>query len=239
MKTMKRVMGLMACGLAMTVAAANAAAEAAPGFYLGLSGGESKVKDMSQGQFDGILLDVFFNVGAPLISGTSSFEESARSLSLFAGYQFNPFIAVEAGYVDLGAAEYRFRGQVNPPGPISVAPASLSMDIETTGFTISGIGSLPLGDIFDLHGRLGFLIADTELKVETTIGNGSGSDSRKLDSTNVLFGVGGAFHLGDHWSISIDWTRYDNVGDEDEDDDPDTEAGFDIDVWSLSGMFRF
>ena len=43
----------------------------------------------------------------------------------------------------------------------------------------------------------------------------------------------------DHWSLSVDWTRYDNVGDEDEDDDVSTEAGFDVDALSLSAAFRF
>ena len=239
MKTMKRVVGVMACGVALFATVGTAAAETEPGFYLGVSGGQSKFKDMSQGDFDDILLGVFFDVGAPVISGTSTFDESAKALSIFGGYQFNPYIAVEGAYLDLGAAEYRFRGQVNPPGPITAISAALSMDLETTGFTISGIGSLPLSEMFDLHGRLGFFIADTELKVGSTIGGSSASDTEKLDSTSVLFGVGGAVHIGTRWSVSLDWTRYDNVGDEDEDDDADTEAGFDVDMWSLSGIFRF
>jgi hypothetical protein len=50
-------------------------------------------------------------------------------------------IAVELGYVDLGAAEYRSSGTVNPPGPIAVAPATANIDVESKGFTLRGIGS--------------------------------------------------------------------------------------------------
>jgi OmpA-OmpF porin, OOP family len=235
MKTIKRVI----CGLGLMALAPHALAEADQGFYLGVGVGESTYNDLSQDDFDDIVVSSFFEAGAPVTSGNSSFEDSATSLAIFAGYRFNPYIAVEGGYMNLGATEYRFRGQVNPPGPISSVPASLSMDIESTGITLSGIGSIPLGSIFDLHGRLGLFISDTELKVGTTIENSGGSDSEKLDSESVLFGVGGAFHIGNHFTVSLDWTRYDNVGDEDEDDDADTEAGIDIDLLSLSAMFRF
>ena len=235
MKTIKRVM----CGLGLLALAPHAIAEVDRGFYLGVGVGESTYKDLSQDEFDDIVVSSFIGAGAPVISGNSSFEDGATSLAIFAGYRFNPYIAVEGGYINLGATEYRFSGQVNPPGPTSSIPASLSMDIESTGITLSGLGSIPLTSIFDLHGRLGFFISDTELKVRTNIEASTASESETLDSESVFFGVGGAFHIGNHFTVSLDWTRYDNVGDEDEDDDPDTEAGIDIDLLSVSASFRF
>lgn len=238
MKAAQWAIGLLAVGLGAVAFTSTASAEAQPGFYVGLTGGKSTF-DLQQEEFDGIVLDVFFEVGAPVISGTSTFEDSDTTISLFGGYQFNPYIAVELGYTDLGAAEYRSSGTVNPPGPTTSVPAAVGMDIETTGFTISGIGSIPLGSVVDIHGRLGFFIADTELGVDVTIGSSTSHETEKLDSQGVLFAVGAGLHFGDHWSMSLDWTRYDNVGDEDEDDDPDTEAGFDVDALSVSAMFRF
>jgi hypothetical protein len=213
-------------------------AEAQPGFYLGVSAGESTF-DVKKDELDDVVLGVFFGQGLPVLTASSKMEDSDSSLALIAGYQFLPYIALEASYLDLGAAEYRSSGTINPPGPVFSAPASVDVDIETKGFTLTGIGSLPLGKVVDLHGRLGFFFAETELSTVVRIGSGTGTDKRSLDSNGVLFGVGAGFQFGQHFSMSLDWTRYDNVGDEDEDDDFETEAGFDIDALSLSAMFRF
>lgn len=238
MKTIQRAIRLLACGLGAVAIAPTAGAEAQAGFYVGASAGESSF-DIEQSDFDGVVLDVFFSQGVPVLSASSKFEDSDTAFSVFGGYRFNPYIAVEGSYVDFGAAEYRAIGTVNPPGPAVSAPASVDLDVESKGLTVAGLASLPLGDFVDLHGRLGFMFADTDLSVRVSIANGRGTDSESLESTSVYFGLGAGFHLGEHWSLSVDWTRYDNVGDEDEDDDLDTEAGFDIDAVTFAAMFRF
>jgi hypothetical protein len=128
---------------------------------------------------------------------------------------------------------------VNPPGPVVSAPAAVDIDVESQGFTLAALGSLPVGNIVDLHGRLGFLFAKTDLSVAVRVSPVSGADTETLDSIGAFYSVGAGLNFGEHWSLSLDWTRYDNVGDEDEDDDATTEAGFDIDALSVSAMFRF
>lgn len=238
MKTMQRVLRVAACGLCAATALPAVAAETQPGFYLGLGAGQSSY-DMEKTEFDVIVLDVLFSQGAFPTSLTSTFEDSDTTVSLVAGYNFNSYIAVEAGYVDLGTAEYRSSGTVNPPGPVASAPTTLNLDVESKGFTAAALGSLPLGEVVNLHGRLGFLVASTELSVTARIGNGVGTDSDKLDSVSAFFSVGAGVNLGDHWSLSLDWTRYNNIGDENDDDDLSTEAGFDVDALSVSALFRF
>lgn len=239
MKSKQRVIGILACGLCAAVVAPTASAEVKRGFYIGLRGGESTF-DLEKEEFDDIVVDSFFVAGAgSVMSGSSSFEDSDTTIALIAGYQILPYLAVEASYIDLGAAEYTWTGTLNPPGPAINVPAAMHFTAETEGFSMNGIASLPLGRHFDLHGRFGFLIADTKLKVDATIGGTTGRDSEKFDSENLLFGVGAGFHLGEHWSLNLDWTRYDNVGDGDEDDDEDTDEGFDVDALTFSAMFRF
>lgn len=222
----------------MAAAQPALSAEVQPGFYLGLGAGQSSY-DIKGGELDDVVLDALFSQGMIVTSGSSSFEDSDTSLALFAGYHFNPYIGVEAGYIDLGAAEYRSRGTVNPIGPAPSAPSSVNVDVESKGFTLAALGSLPLGSVVDLHGRFGFLFAQTDLSVAVRVGPGSAADTETLDSIGAFFGVGAGFNFGEHWSLSVDWTRFDNVGDEDEDDDVTTEAGFDIDALSVSATFRF
>jgi len=238
LKAIQRAIQVTVCGLCAATSLPAVAAETQAGFYVGLGAGQSSF-DIEKSELDDVVLDVLFSQGLLVTSGASTFEDSDTALSLFAGYHFNPYIAVEAGYIDLGTAEYRSTGTVNPPGPVVSAPTAVDIDVESTGFTLAALGSLPLGEVVDLHGRLGFLFATTDLSVTARIGSGVGADTEKLDSIGGFFSVGTGFNVGEHWSLSLDWTRYDNVGDEDEDDDPDTQAGFNIDALSVSAMFRF
>lgn len=238
MKALRYAIQVIAGGLCLATTQAAISAEVQPGFYAGISAGEASF-DIEKSELDDVVLAALFSQGLLVTSSASTFEDSDTSLALFAGYHFNKYIAVEAGYVDLGTAEYRATGTVNPPGPIVSAPTSMNIDVESTGFTLAALGSLPLGNFVELHGHLGFLFASTDLSVAARIASGSSSDTETLDSIGGFYGVGAGFNLGEHWSLSLDWTRYDNVGDEDEDDDVTTEAGFDVDALSVSAMFRF
>jgi OOP family OmpA-OmpF porin len=213
------------------------AAETKAGFYIGLGAGESSF-DIEKSELDDVVRGALLSQGIPAAPRASTFEDSDTALSLFAGYRFNPYIAVEAGYIDLGTAEYRSTGNVNPPGPIVSAPMAVDIDVESKGFTLGALGSLPLGEVVELHGHLGFLFATTDLSVTARSASTSAS-TEQLDSIGGYYGVGVGFNLGQHWSLSLDWTRYDNVGDENDDDDARTQAGFDIDALSVSAMFRF
>lgn len=238
MKTIRRAIQVMVGGLCVATALPAAAAEMTSGFYVGLGAGQASF-DLDKAEFDDVVVDVLLSQGMFVTSGSSKLEDSDTQLSLFAGYHFNPYIAVEAGYVDLGTAEYRSIGTVNPPGPVVSAPTSVDFDVESKGFTVSALGTLPLNDMFDVHGHLGFLFAKTDIAVTARIASAVGTSSDSLDSTGAFFGVGAGLRLGERWAFSLDWTRYDNVGDEDEDDDVRTEAGFDIDALSVSATFRF
>jgi hypothetical protein len=238
MKTVRYAIHGVLGGLCLASMQPAVAAEVQPGFYIGVGGGESSF-DLEKSELDYVVRTALASQGLFLTSGSSTFEDSDTSLALFAGYRFNPYIAVEGGYIDLGAAEYRSAGTVNPPGPIVSLPTTMNIDVESNGFTIAGLGSLPIGEVFELHGRLGLLFASTDLTVSGRFGNSSASQTESFDSIGAFYGVGAGLNLGQHWSLSLDWTRHDNVGDEDEDDDATTEAGFDVDSLSFSAMFRF
>jgi OOP family OmpA-OmpF porin len=154
------------------------------------------------------------------------------SWSAFGGYRFSSFLAVEAGYIDFGTAEYRASGTVNPPGPVASAPASYSADFDVSGFTLAAIGSFPLGQMFDLHARAGVLFADTEISQSVTIGTMSAGDSFSTNSQDLFYGLGVGLHLGERWSLSLDWQQFKDVGDEDDTGETD------IDRLSLGVTFR-
>lgn len=92
----------------------------------------------------------------------------ARSLSAFLGARFNPHLAVELSYIDLGENE-----------------ASVDGDRETfgvDGFAVSVLGLAPLTDSLSVYGRVGMYDWDLEVEV-----NG---DSFKEDGRDALAGLG-------------------------------------------------
>ena len=70
------------------------------------------------------------------------------------GYRFSPYWAVELGYYDLG--EYDF------------SSGSIAGTAKAKSVGLSVVGILPLGDMFDVYGRLGY--ANSELKVNASSG---------------------------------------------------------------------
>lgn len=247
MKRLQRAMHIAMCGVSALIFSQAASAEAGEGFYIGVSGGNSTYKELERAEFDGIVYNAFLSAGALPLSSSSSLEDKGTAAALLLGYQFNPYIAVEGRYVDLGTAEYRASGTVNPPGPIASASAFSSVDIGGTGFGVSAVGGLPLGSVFDLHGRLGLFVSKTKIDTLVQIGTSTGRDSRSLDSQNIFASIGTAIHIGEHFSLSLDWARYADLGDEedfidldyDEEEDDEGGGGMDVDALTLSAVFRF
>jgi OmpA-OmpF porin, OOP family len=217
-------------GLIMAFSAANAVEE---GFYVGLQGGQATA-DIDQDELDFIVDDAFFSAGAPIINGSSSLEDSDTTWSVFGGYRFNPYLAIEAGYLDLGTFEYRAEGTVNPPGPVTSTSATAAIDFSSSGFTTAVVGSIPLSESFDLHGKLGIFFSDTEFEIGVGIG-GSGGSPFKVSGTDtdVYYGAGVSWYAGANWTLGLDYLLYKDVGNEDDTGETD------LDSVTLQAGYRF
>lgn len=200
-------------GLALSMASTASWAEGTSGWYFGVTGGQAEA-DLSKAELDEIVLDAFSSFGT--VDGDATLDDSDTSFSLFGGYRFSQYFAVEAGYVDFGTAEYRASGVLDPFGPQTPVDASYSADFEVSGFTATAIGAVPIGTLFDVHGRAGLLFADTEITETATIATTSDRESFSASSENLFYGVGVGLQLGQNWSFSLDWQQFKDVGDDDE-----------------------
>ena len=97
------------------------------------------------------------------------------------GWRFNPYIALEADYVDLG----------NPNGNFDATGSSGDYELELSGFAGYVIGSLPLG-IFELSAKVGYYLHDVNLHVDfDNIGPNNGDVFDSDDSGEaVVYGIG-------------------------------------------------
>ncbi len=189
----------------------NAAWGTEPGWYYGISGGQSHI-DIKQAELDDLANFVIASAGTPLTS-SSTIEDSDTPWSIFFGYQFSPYFAFEAGYLNLGSFPYHYTGTVDLGGTIGPAPSSFDFSFETVGYPVSAIGMLPIGQMFDVHGRAGILFADSDVKIFATAGNASIAPRLSASSSDLFYGAGAGMNFGDTWSLSIDWVFYDKVGD--------------------------
>lgn len=115
-----------------------------------------------------------FYVGADL--GKTKIDDvsgRATSAGAFIGYNFHQNFAIEAGYRRLG--DYTFRG------------FGYSADVDLNQAALSVVGKLPVGNGFDVYGRLGYNRVEAEANAYGV--NADESVSKAL----VGVGVGYAF----------------------------------------------
>lgn len=134
------------------------------------------------------------------------------------GWRFNPYLALEADYVDLGA----------PSGGFEASGSSGDYEVDLSGFAGYLIGTLPLG-IFELSAKVGYYIHDATVHVDfDNIGPGNGD---VFDSDNngeaFVYGVGAGVTFFGHLNAKIEYELMDI------DDVDDAHA-----LW-LTGAWRF
>jgi OmpA-like transmembrane domain len=152
-------------------------------------------------------------------------DDEANAFGGFVGYRIFPYAAVELAYTHLGTLhEYQPAIAITP----TITTAAVESELETQGPALSLLALMPLTDRWDVYLRGGMLFADQKVshtsvfpRQETTYG-----------SDSLLFGVGTQFDFGAHWTVRLDFQRFDSVGE-------DNGIGeTDIDVISLGVLFR-
>ena len=118
------------------------------GWYIGGEVGTAKT-DVSQTQ-----LDTFYSESG-LNATSTDIDNKGISGSLFFGYQFNRYFALEAGYLNLGDRSIDFTGQSSDLNAYYDSAEHIYPQ-SAYGFSISALMSLPLSDSFRITGKLGY-----------------------------------------------------------------------------------
>lgn len=175
-----------AAGLALVAAPAMADDT---GFYAGLG----------IGQF-GIDLDDVEGSGL-------DFDEDDTGFRGFGGWQFTKYFAVEAGYLDGGSASATI-------GDIAVDGIEADLEVEASGFDVTLVGTLPIGESFYGYARAGFIAWDADLSAVVREDDGEGgvittSESASDSGEDPAYGLGFGMDFGDNASARIEYTLYD------------------------------
>jgi len=120
------------------------------------------------------------------------YDDQDTALSLFGGYQFNRWFALEGGYIDLGEIE----------------PNRAGASLEADTFYVAAVGTIPVNDAFAVYGKVGVhrWNADTGLAVL------GGDDS----GTDATYGVGAQYRFNERFALRAELSRFE-LGDADVD----------------------
>ena len=128
------------------------------------------------------------------------FDASDTGFKVFGGYRFMDYFAAELEYIDGGTAED------------GVA------EIDVSGWNVSGLGRLPLGEKFNVFAKLGMIFWDADLG-----GIARGSESGE----DFSWGIGAGYSLTEQFGVQVEYQGF-------EISDADT-----VDMISLSGTWQF
>jgi OOP family OmpA-OmpF porin len=200
---------------ALAVAASPMVAAEEPAWYVGFNAGQARAKIDDARIAKGLLSDGFTTTGI-------SDDDRHSGFKVFGGYSFNKYIALEAGYFDLG--RFGFTATTLPLG-------TLRGDIKIKGWNADLVGSWPLGEHFSLFARGGLNYAEAR---DSFVGTGLVAvlnPEPKKRAANYKFGAGAQFNFNRHVGLRLEAERYridDAVGNKG-----------DIDLYSAGLVFKF
>ena len=105
---------------------------------------------------------------------------------IFTGGKISRVIGVEVGYVYLG------KGTAN------------GGDETAQGINLSLVGNIPIGDRFNVYGKVGGIYGWTNTETAPLSGQGGGDEH----GLNWSFGAGVQFDLSRNWAVQADWDHY-------------------------------
>lgn len=149
------------------------------GFYLGGALGQSKFKDWCTGETATIRF--------------TGCDESDTSWKLLGGYRFNRYVAVEASYIDWGEVT----ASVNTGAQVAAKQHSYGLAV---------VGTIPLGQRFELFGKAGFLQTEQETRRITP-----SPSTVDRDETELHYGLGAKYGFTENWALRGEWENTDKL----------------------------
>jgi hypothetical protein len=142
-------------------------------------------------------------------------DDNDTAWQAFIGWRLNPYISLQAAYVDFGRPEDEF----------STRGSSGNYGVEFAGFAPSVIGTLPLGPV-ELSAKLGYYFYD--LDVTANIDDPTDPDVDSSDSgEDVFYGAGVGMTFFERLHAKLEYEKI------------DLEAVDDANAFWLTGQWRF
>jgi len=193
------------------------------GFYIGVSAGASNL-DEDAGAINTELAAeaaVFSIVG---FASTTTVDDDDLGWKIYGGYNFNKYFSVELGYTDLGEAELN----TTITAPALVA-GTLAATADLTGFQFAGIASYPVSEEFDVFGKIGAYVWESDATAVAVIAGLTEAVKAEQDGTDILFGLGAEYNFTNNITLRAEWERFSGLTDDEND----------VDLFSVGIQYNF
>ncbi len=179
-----------------------------------LDPGPGALEEYGDSNWSGINFDNWYagvNFGQSRYRSVDEASANTRTegWKVYGGYQFNKYLAVEGGYVNLNDMTGRTGAVVT--------------NIDTDAWTLGAVVSYPITKKFSVMGKLGaaYMLADVNVKNGAALTVRSGDDKYEPN-----YGVGVNYALLDNLSVRAEWERFDR-------------KEYDIDLMSAGLVMKF
>lgn len=136
---------------------------------------------------------------AESLSASTKTDKKDTAYKLLVGLQLNPYVAIEAQYVDLGKAQYKLRNTGYQD----------KIKSSTKGLGANVVGTLPIAD-FTLFAKAGLHNLKTKLSDKDTDGySATGSKTKWTPS----YGIGASYEFVENLAAVVEYERYHKVAD--------------------------
>ena len=146
------------------------------GFYLGGALGQSKFKDWCSGASS----TTFF----------VSCNDTDTAWKLLGGYRFNRYVGVEGSYIDWGEVT----------ATVSASGTVVDVTARQHSYGLAAVGTLPIGEHFELFGKAGFLKTEQETR---RINPNPSTFDRKF--SELHYGLGAKYAFTRNWALRGEW----------------------------------
>lgn len=134
-------------------------------------------------------------------TGLSSHTDgNSNQWRLQAGYRFNDYFALEAGYIDFGKAKYH----------ATYAGGTADGDLKAGGVDLVALISAPIDDRFSVFGKVGVVDAKAKSNLSASLAGANGSSSTTV--ARPLIGFGAAYQLAPQVSLRADFDHVSGLG---------------------------
>jgi outer membrane protein OmpA-like peptidoglycan-associated protein len=208
---------------AAVLVATTASAAERSGFYIGADVGQSNW-NVTQADANAFAEGIGSALtGFDTVTFTQGkLSDTDTTYGFFVGYQIVPWLAVEAGWMDLGKETIRATGTYTYLNPVDGGPTggffSSDLSFESSGWALSALPMLPFGDSWNVYGRLGYYMGDNKAKISFTAQDqiGSFNDGPPATASDHTSDTSGVFLWGA--GLSYTWNQrvsarleYDNI----------------------------
>lgn len=180
------------------------------GFYIGGQFGQGQ-KQSSIANWDAYAARIYANNSAAIQgASTSTIDDSDTAYAMLAGYRFNRFLALEAGYANLGALTYRNRSE----GLVDDTPVPLvfNADSDSGGVMVSALGVLPMSYRWELYARVGAVFSSNTVTMFLADDLGARRSRFSDSSIDPLAGVGVSLRFLEIYDARLEFQRVFDAG---------------------------